>query len=178
LRPDEEVRLRRATEADYPSIVALTNNAYRERGPGQSWNVEDMIVGERLTDELLREDLATAPHAQLMIWRDEGEDHLGHVWLEPQDDGACYLGLLAVRPDLQDRKLGRRLLTAAEDHARAGGASRVRMTVVAQRETLIAWYERRGYARTGETQPWPYHDPRPGVPTRPDLHFVVLERAL
>lgn len=173
-----EVGLRRATEADFASIVALTNKAYRERGPGQSWNVEDLIEGQRLTDELLREDLAAAPHAQLMIWRDGTDDHLGHVWLAPQDDGVWYLGLLAVRPDLQDRKLGRRLLSAAEAHAAGQGATRIRMTVVAQREPLIAWYERRGYAQTGETQPWPYHDPRPGTPTRPDLYFVVLERAL
>jgi ribosomal protein S18 acetylase RimI-like enzyme len=174
----DTVRLSRATEADYPSIVALSNKAYRERGPQQSWNVEDLIDGERLTDELLREDLAGAPDAQLMIWRDAGGDHLGHVWLEPDADGAWYLGLLAVRPDLQDRKLGRSLLAAAEAHAKGQGARRMRMTVIAQRDTLIAWYERRGYLRTGETEPWPYHDARPGTPTRPDLYFVVLERKL
>ena len=174
----ETVRLRRAGEADYPSIVALSNQAYRGRGAGQSWIVVDMIEGERLCVALLREDLAAAPDAQLMIWRDAAGDHLGHVWLEPKGDGAWYLGLLAVRPDRQDQKLGRSLLRAAEDHARSQGATRVRMSVVAQRETLIAWYERRGYARTGETAPWPYHDPRPGRPTRPDLYFVVLERAL
>ncbi|MBS0363461.1 MAG: GNAT family N-acetyltransferase [Proteobacteria bacterium] len=172
------MRLRPAVEADYPSIVALSNQAYRGRGEGESWNVEDMIAGERLSEALLREDLAAAPQAQLMIWRDDADDHLGHVWLEPKGDGAWYLGLLAVRPDRQDQKLGRGLLAAAEDHARSQGATRMRMTVVAQRESLIAWYERRGYARTGETAPWPYHDPRPGVPTRPDLYFVVLERRL
>ena len=54
----ETVRLSRALEADYPSVVALSNQAYRGRGDGESWNVEDMIEGQRLTDELLREDLA------------------------------------------------------------------------------------------------------------------------
>jgi predicted N-acetyltransferase YhbS len=172
------VALDRATEADYPAIVTLTNRAYRGTGPQASWNVEAMIEGERLTDELLREDLAKSPHAHLLIWRDETGDHLGHVWLEPGDDGGWYLGLLTVRPDLQDRKLGRSLLAASETYARERGATRIELTVVDVRDTLIAWYERRGYVRTGATRPWPYEDPRIGRPTRPDLCFVVLERDL
>lgn len=176
------IELRPATEADYPDIVALTNWAYRRTGPDASWNVEGLIEGERLTDALLREDLAANPDAHLLIWRAPSEDggageHLGHVWLEPGKAGAWYLGLLTVRPDLQDRKLGRSLLTASEDYARAQGASRIELTVVDARDTLIAWYERRGYALTGETRPWPYDDPRIGRPKQ-EICFVVLERAI
>ena len=172
------VELRRAAEADVPEIVALTNRAYRDTGPGASWNVETMVEGERLTEAALREDLASAPAAQLMIWRDGGGEHLGHVWLEPQSHGAWYLGLLTVRPDRQAAGLGRALLAASEGHARAQGAQRIRLTVVDRRDTLIAWYERRGYRPTGERQPWPYDDPRIGRPTVADLGFVVLEKAL
>ena len=172
------VALRPATEADFPEIVALTNRAYRATGEGASWNVETMIEGERLSQAQLAQDLEAAPDARLLIWRDAGGDHLGHVWLEPQADGAWYLGLLTVRPDRQDQGLGRALLAASEDHAREAGARRIRMTVVDQRDTLIAWYERRGYALTGERRPWPYHDPSIGRPTVPDLAFVVLEKAL
>jgi predicted N-acetyltransferase YhbS len=172
------VNLAPATEADFAAIIALTNKAYRETGPQASWNVEGMIEGERLNDEMLRDDLAASPKAHLLIWRDETGEHLGHVWLDPAANGAWYLGLLTVRPDLQDRKLGRSLLTASEDFAREQGASRIELTVVNERRTLISWYERRGYARTGATRPWPYEDSRIGRPTRPDLCFVVLERPL
>src|SRR6185503_7133756 len=127
---------------------------------------------------LLARDLAASPAAELLIWRDAAGEHLGHVWLEPQADGAWYLGLLTVRPDRQDQKLGRSLLTASEDYARAQGAARIRMTVVDQRHTLIAWYERRGYRLTGERRPWPYDDQDIGRPTVPDLGFVVLEKIL
>jgi predicted N-acetyltransferase YhbS len=167
-----------AGEADYPDIVALTNRAYRDRGPGASWNVESMIEGERLTLAALRDDLAAQPQARLLIWRDQQGEHLGHVWLEPQPDGAWYLGLLTVRPDRQDKGLGRALLAASEAHARGEGARRIRMTVVDRRDTLIAWYERRGYRLTGERRPWPYHDPSIGRPSVPDLGFVVLEKPL
>jgi len=83
-----------------------------------------------------------------------------------------------VRPDRQDRKLGRRLMAAAEAFARAHGARRMRMQVINVRDTLIAWYQRRGYALTGEVKPFPYGDDRFGRALRDDLSFVVLERAL
>jgi predicted N-acetyltransferase YhbS len=168
-------QLQPATEADHPEIIALTNRAYRATGPQASWNVESMIEGDRLNEGLLREDLAAKPDAHLLTWREDGGELLGHVWLEPADDDAWYLGLLTVRPDRQDAKLGRTLLATAEDFARARGARRVRMSVVNVRHTLIAWYERRGYALTGETEPFPQGF---GRPLRDDLCFVVLERDL
>ena len=52
------------------------------------------------------------------------------------------------------------------------------MTVLHVRDTLIAWYQRRGYTLTGETKPFPYDDNRFGTPLRDDLYFVVLEKHL
>ena len=52
------------------------------------------------------------------------------------------------------------------------------MTVINVRDTLIAWYVRRGYALTGETEPFPYGDNRFGIPRRDDLHSVVLRKRL
>ena len=89
-----------------------------------------------------------------------------------------YIGMVTVKPDLQAGGVGRVMLAAAEDHARAFGAARARMTVVSIRDTLIAWYERRGYHLTGETRPFPYGDDRFGVPRVPDLEFVVLEKGV
>ena len=52
------------------------------------------------------------------------------------------------------------------------------MTVIDIRDTLLAWYERRGYRRTGETRPFPYGDERFGQPLRDDLCFLALEKDL
>ncbi len=52
------------------------------------------------------------------------------------------------------------------------------MTVVSIRESLVAWYERRGYQRTGETEPFPCGESHLGTPRRADLEFVVLEKTL
>ncbi len=63
-----------------------------------------------------------------------------------------------MRPSAQERGLGRALLRHAEAEGRAAGAQASRMTVVSVRESLIAWYERQGYRRTGETERFPYDD--------------------
>ncbi|HVL32074.1 MAG TPA: GNAT family N-acetyltransferase, partial [Actinomycetota bacterium] len=44
-------------------------------------------------------------------------------------------------------------------------------------EELIAFYERRGYRRTGELRPFP-PDVVLSVPLVPDLEFAVLEKSL
>jgi hypothetical protein len=54
----------------------------------------------------------------------------------------------------------------------------MRMTVIRQRLDLIGWYGRLGYQPTGETEPFPYGNERYGIPTRPDLEFVVLAKSL
>jgi len=173
-----------AVEADYAAIVDLANIAYRGTGPTASWNLETGILeGQRLTDSLLREELAAKPGAYLLLYRDaQNGPLLGTVWLEPKPESgqaaAWYLGLLTIRPDLQNRQLGRTLLSAAEDFARARGGRRIRMTVLNVRATLIAWYERRGYTLTGETQPFPYGDDRFGRPLRDDLYFMVLQKQI
>jgi GNAT superfamily N-acetyltransferase len=170
--------LHRAVEADYAPIVDLANMAFRGTGVLASWNSEaDFIEGQRLTESLLREDLAAKPDAQLLIYRDDPKGALlGTVWLEPKQDDVWYLSLLTVRPDLQNRQVGRTLLAAAEDYTKQRGARRIRLSVVNVRKTLIAWYERRGYLLTGETQPFPYGDERFGRPLRDDLCFVLLEK--
>jgi ribosomal protein S18 acetylase RimI-like enzyme len=167
-----------AVEADYAAIVDLANLAFRGSGSVAGWNIEAGIIeGQRLNESLLREDLAAKPGAQLLTYRDDPDGALlGTVWLDERKDGVWNLGLLTVRPDRQSRQLGRALLAAGEDFAKERGGRRIRMTVVNVRDALIAWYERRGYRLTGETQPFPYGDERYGRPLRDDLHFVVLEK--
>ncbi len=169
-----------ADPSELPAIAALVNSAYRGESSRQGWTTEaDYLGGQRTDAQTLASDLAANPQAMVMTLREAvGAPLLGCVWLEPADAGAWYLGMLTVRPDLQDRQLGRTMVAAAEDHARGQGAQRVRMTVIQIRDTLIAWYERRGYARTGETRPFPYADLRFGQPARDDLEFIVMEKAL
>jgi len=170
------IELQEADPAEYPAIIAMTNRAFRAPAGQAAWKVETLVEGQRIDASLLADDMAT-PGARLLVWRDGGE-HMGHVRLDEEEGGAWYLAMLTVSPDRQDGGLGRTLLAAAEDFARARGGRRMRMTVVHQRDELIAWYVRRGYAVTGETEPFPYGDDRFGRPNREGLYFDVLEKAL
>jgi GNAT superfamily N-acetyltransferase len=166
-----------ANDSEIEEVAELINASYR--GEGGWTNEVGQLEGERTNPGALRAALAAQPDACLLVWRGETQGPIRCcVWLEPSDGDQWYLGLLTVHPRLQDRKLGRTTLAAAESFAVTRGAKRIRLTVVNVRETLIAWYERRGYRRTGEMQPFPYEDARFGVPTRPDLCFVVLEKSL
>ena len=127
----------------------------------------------------MRDDLAAKPDAHFLVTRDlQSHVVIGTVWLEPVADGAWYLGLFTIDPARQKQHLGRALLSAAEEFAKARGAKSIRMGVLNVRDALIAWYERRGYVRTGETEPYPYGDNRFGTPLREDLEFAILEKRL
>ncbi|OYQ26050.1 GNAT family N-acetyltransferase [Sandarakinorhabdus cyanobacteriorum] len=165
-------------DADVPQLVALMNRAYRGTGDSAGWNSEaGVIAGNRTNAEFFRAELAEKPDGHFLKWVD-GPDISGCVWLEPLGDGIWYLGSLATDPERQNNGLGRAVLTAAERWVQARGGKRIRMTVVNVRDTLIAWYERRGYTQTGGIAPFPYDDQRFGTPLRDDLHFVVLEKAV
>ena len=98
---------------------------------------------------------------------------------EPINVGdAAYVGMFSVLPTLQGAGLGRVLLEACEARARAMRRKWLRLTVITIRGELIAWYERRGFRDTGHREPFPYGNPRFGLPTREDLEFEVLEKPL
>lgn len=169
--------LKPAAPSDFPEIVSLTNLAFR----GESgWTMETKYIeGQRIDLNMLEEMVAKQPEGLLLTWRDEAEGTLlGSVWLEPEQDGDWYMGLLAVQPEMQGRQLGRQMLDACEETVRAKGAERMVISVVNARSRLISWYERRGYVRTGERKPFPYDDPRVGKPLRDDLEFLVLVKNL
>jgi ribosomal protein S18 acetylase RimI-like enzyme len=169
-----------ASDSDIEAIATLVNSAFRGDSSRAGWTTEaDLVGGQRTDPETLRDDLAARPGSVLLAMRDEpGGSLLGSVWLEPKTPELWHLGMLTVRPDLQARGLGRRILEEAERYAVAHGARRIRMTVITVRDTLLEWYERRGYVRTGELIPFPYGNDRFGLPQRPDLQFEALEKEL
>ncbi len=169
--------LRRATDAELPEVVDLVNKAFRG---SEGWAVEFRVVeGPRITLEGLRADIAAKPDALQLVWRDEVDGGLvGSVWMEPLGEGVWYLGLLCVSPQAQTKQLGRALLAASEEAAKKHGATRMRISVMNVRDTLMQWYERRGYVQTGEMKPFPYGDESVGKPMRDDLSFFILEKEL
>lgn len=172
-----EAQVRRATAADLPALHLLIEGAYRGDSAKRGWTHEAELLDGQRTDEDALAAMFDDPAERLLVAERDGV-LIGCVSVRDLGEGGAYLGLLTVDPGAQAGGLGRRLLEAAEADARAAGAMRMEMTVIRQRPELIAWYERRGYAVTGERRPFPHGDPRFGLPRTPDLEFVVLERAL
>ncbi len=169
--------VRPATAADVEAIVSLVNGAFRGESSRAGWTTEaDFLDGQRVDVEGIQAALAR-PTDVILIGEDEA-GLVGCVHLQ-RAGGECSLGMLTIRPVSQNAGLGRALLAAAERWAAASwGARAVSMTVIAARHSLIAWYERRGYARTGERRPFPSGNPRFGLPRRDDLVFEVLRKPI
>lgn len=164
-----------ATPADAAAVSRLVNSAYRGEGSRQGWTTEaDLLDGTRI-DETALQDLIRRPDTQVLLYR-QANQLLGCVELRAEA-GKLYLGMLSVRPDAQAHGIGKKLMAAAEDHARAQGLTSIFMTVISVRHELIAWYQRLGYRLTGARKPFVVPDERWGIP-RQELEFVVLEKPL
>lgn len=167
--------IRKAQHTDIPALDSLVNSAYRGNSSRQGWTTEaDLLDGIR-TDQQALEQMLLEPGATLLVHIAETGRLTGCVYLKNKGN-SLYLGMLTVSPAEQNQGLGKRLLAAAEQHARSEGCTSIRMTVISVREALIAWYERHGYRTTGETEPFP-DDPRFGIPKQ-TLQFIVLEKNL
>ncbi|MDQ0841203.1 GNAT family N-acetyltransferase [Streptomyces sp. V1I6] len=176
-RDSAELTYRDAAEADVPALVALIESAYRGESSRAGWTSEADILGGQRTDPQGVREVITAPGSRLMIVERDGEP-VACCQLEHRGE-AAYFGMFAVRPDLQGAGLGRRIIAEAERSVReTWGVAEMHMTVISVREDLIAWYERRGYRRTGRMTPFPYGDERFGIPRRDDLAFELLVKAL
>ena len=174
----DDVRFRHAVLADVPNLQPLVHHAYRGDRARVGWTHEaDLLDAARIDKAALAESVGDP--RQVIILAERGGELIGCVHVTDKGAGLAYLGMLTVAATLQAQGLGRRLIDQAETLARDRfGAARMEMTVIVQREELIAWYRRRGYALTGERRPFPATDPRFGIPRRTDLAFVVMEKPL
>jgi ribosomal protein S18 acetylase RimI-like enzyme len=172
---------RSATRDDADAIVGLVESAYRGDASRAGWTTEaDLLDGRRTgTDDVLA--CIERPRSAILLAEraSEGGRELLACAHVADDDGAGYFGMFSVRPTLQGGGIGKRMLEHAERYVREHWSLPVmRMTVIDVRGELIAFYERRGYRRTGIVKPFPYGDERFGLPRRDDLRFEILEKAL
>ena len=173
--------LQPATDAaDLPAIVELMNLAFRGKGSKAGWSTEaNYIEGDRTTPAASAHRCATPAVFSRPICPQQNRTRSKRrrhplcpfraarvskrsatQWSQPVQSGTAggSAGLCRTMGPRARRKT-------------------VQMHVVNVRETLIAWYVRRGYHLTGKTHPFPYNDHRFGTPLRNDLAFVVLEKS-
>jgi ribosomal protein S18 acetylase RimI-like enzyme len=163
--------IRPAISSDLPRLHPIIERAYRGDAARGGWTHEaDLIEGQR-TDLATLEAILASPADRLLVA--VGDDAiLGCVQVTGKGAQLAYLGLLCIDPALQAAGFGRTLIAAAEAEARITFAAvTMEMTVIDSRTELIAYYERRGYALTGERRSFP-------IPLDPPLFMVVLTKDL
>ena len=167
---------RKALSVEVEAIVALVNSAYRGESSKQGWTTEaDLLDGTR-TNKADIENLITQSGSMILLCA-EGAEIIGCAHLEFVG-AECRLGMLVVKPGLQSRGIGKQLMNAAEEVAgKTRGARTITMSVISVRHELLAFYERRGYRRTGRMKPFVADDTH-GFPKAQPLEFEILEKNL
>ena len=134
------------------------------------WTTEAYILDGQRTDQGKLQELINNPGSEIQLALDyETEEIIGCVHLSKETD-ALYFGMLTVEPTRQGYGIGKEMLVQIEKVTRRLGLSQIRMTVINGRDELVAYYERFGYKKTGNTEPFP-DDPRYGVPKKGKLQF-------
>ncbi len=167
----ETATFRPATADDVPELHRLVESAYRGDSARGGWTHEaDLLTTPRTSAEELRGAIADPREVILLAF--EGPELAGCVRLSRVAEDRAYFGLLTVDPARQAGGLGRAIIAAAEAWAaERWGARTMALSVVSVRAELIAWYERRGYRLTGETQPFPEK-------VEPPLILAAMEKPL
>lgn len=154
------------------------NSAYRGEASRAGWTTEaDFLDGQRVDSEALLEIIRTPENLILCLALDQRILACTHLSLFRKD--SMLLGMLSVSPGLQNQGIGARLIFAAEALAVSHfQVKKIAMKVLSLRSELIAYYERKNYLLKDEREPFPYGNPRFGLPKRDDLEFIMLEKTL
>lgn len=132
------------------SLTFLVNACYRGELSQLGWTSEaHLVTGERTNPTHLQQLMAVPGH-DLFFYTHPTYPSIplaSFAWEDRQQD--AYIGMLSVFPMLQGQGWGKEILETAKNKAKAQGKKRLLMTVLSERAELIAFYQRRGYVKTG-----------------------------
>ena len=152
-------RLRFAEPEDSKALVPLINVAFLPE--------QEAIEGARINEEKLRPFLSSGTFVVL----EDGQGLAGCVYAEIRGKRG-YIGLLAVRPELQGRGLGGLLMARAEEFLSGAGCEAADLRTVSARSSLVPMYEHLGYQVTG-TSKMPAE-----VPLKIPCHYIMMSKQL
>lgn len=148
----------KAELSDAQDVAALINSAYRGESSRVGWTTEaDLLDGLRTTTQEVAAIIQREDAFMLVgVLRDE---IVATVCCERQSaygKNIGHLGMIAVKPTLQNKGYGATMIQAAEAMLlREYKVVGFHMAVITLRTELVAFYERLGYQRTGEFKDFP-----------------------
>ncbi|KAG9258889.1 acyl-CoA N-acyltransferase [Emericellopsis atlantica] len=171
-----ELQFRVATVDDAEPLRQLIEAAFRAEDSREGW-VDNLGLGAafRLKLDVVLGIINDADSDMLMAFDNDGT-LLGTVTVAHKGPGRGRIIFLAIQKEHQQGGLGRKILAHAEDYGQQRwGITRFGLNALSARTLLISWYTRRGYAKTGETTPFP-RDALPDSVAPEDLYFVEMEK--
>ncbi len=178
---DRSFQFRAAIVQESALIANLVNSGYRGESSKKGWTTEADLLGGQRTDADDVARMINDADAQVVLCVDisgEGETVRGCAYLKfSQVSRRAYVGMVTVRPEGQAQGVGRALLAECERRSRESGHHSLKMSVIDRRLELIAYYERRGYQKTGAWEPFP-EDPKFGLAKVSGLKLLELVKTL
>lgn len=167
-----DLSFRKANSQDPDALTQLINSAYRGSSAKEGWTHEaDLVDGLRTTPAELSAIIGNSGEFFLLAFL--GNNLVGSVHIKDEKD-RYYFGMLAVKPNLQNQKIGAGLMAEVERLARNEKKNFIRISVIHLRKELISYYERKGFVLTGENTPFP-----PQYPAKiPGLLLLEMRKTL
>lgn len=149
-----DLDIRRGTREDVGVVLGLLDEAVAwlvDRGQTGQWGTEAFSARpagrEQIHSAVADGDLRIAERGEQPVGALIVGNRPPHV--PPVDQPELYINLLVSSRRHAGQAIGVRLVEIAIDLARAQGARLLRVDCWARASTLVAWYERQGFARDG-----------------------------
>ncbi len=175
---------RLAVPADASALDEIVHLAYRSGQSSVDWkNEHHLVSGPRINQDQIVDLINRQDSAIIVLAAPDTGANVAHTVIacahvEKQDELA-HIGLIAVHPAFQNLGLGRRVIACAEAHAKNVLRCRVsQMEVLSGRPELMSFYERLGYASSGQTARFPAGPETGLTPRDVDAHFRVIIKTL
>ena len=154
-----EYRVRFGQPADAAALVPLINIAFRPE--------QVAVEGDRISAESIQAYFANGK----FLVMEQDEKLAGCVYVEIRGNHG-YIGLLALRPELKGRGLGRVLMSRAEEYLAGAGCEVADLRTISARSDLVPMYKHLGYLETG-TAEMPE-----SVALKIPCHFITMSKIL
>lgn len=180
-----DATFRLASPDDADNLLVLIERAYRGEESAGRWDSESHILKGPRTSHAEIAGYLSDPDSRFVL-AERDDQIIGCALIQKSANSGCanentagkgaYFGMFAIDPSIRSAGLGKSLLAECETRARdLWQATAMVMTVISIREELIAWYQRRGYAPTGDRVPFPFSETSGEV--RNDFDLVELRKA-
>jgi GNAT superfamily N-acetyltransferase len=155
-----EFRFRSGEPKDTDALVPLINVAFIPE--------QIAIEGDRINAENLQPFFAKGKFLVL----ENSDGVVGCVYAELRGERRGYIGLLALRPELQGRGLGRLLMNRCEEYLADSGCDWADLRTISARDDLVPMYKHLGYQETGVAEM------SAEIPLKTPCHFITMSKRL